>query len=108
MGEKDGVSAPPSRRPFVAVRPAIPGFLVDPEKAPLKTFLDRTGLAQGRMFHDALWGWEILGGAKQSAAYNREEQPPPPGQIVQLTGKRGRPRTVKRLGADDLHGVDHG
>lgn len=75
----------------------------------LPTLIDRLGLRTGRIFRDAVWGWEILEAAKMAGSFtpHTETKCPNGGSkgtpgMPSSRSRKCRNEPVRRLGAPDL------
>lgn len=55
----------------------------------LPTLLKRLGLKEGRVFRDAIWGWELIEASKRSSTYGKSTGSLPYG----LSSGRGQGKT---------------
>ena len=76
----------------------------------LPTLLERLGLRDGRVFRDALWGWEILEAARRTKPFGEAGEPELAAtarliapRVAGRERKRARkPNAAQRLSAKDL------
>lgn len=76
----------------------------------LDTFLHRLGLRKGRVFRDAVWGWEIIEASKRAGSFaGRRDAPRPRSATPQCTDIRPAGGSTRRAGdgrlsVDDVRG----
>ena len=74
----------------------------------LYVFLENLGLKKARIFRDAVWGWEILEGARRVSASDARSEveswngAAAQGEIAKGRGARGPSHATARLSIDDL------